>query len=181
MAKEPTTPKFELVRPPHLPETPVPSIPVVDPSNSGLASVQLFAAPDRALDAPNRAVGAPHVAVGVPHRPVDAPHRPLDRAHRDVDAPHRHVVPAHAHERRPHADVGDPHLAVADQLRLHHLPGLREAARGRHARACRARRAISAWRWSLLGIVMLVVGIIYHVQFMLGLRHERDGDDARTA
>ena len=25
----------------------------------------------------------------------------------------------------------------------------------------------------LLGIVMLVVGIIYHVQFMLGLRHER--------
>lgn len=26
----------------------------------------------------------------------------------------------------------------------------------------------------LLGIVMLVVGIAYHVQFMLGLRHERD-------
>jgi putative membrane protein len=25
----------------------------------------------------------------------------------------------------------------------------------------------------LLGIVMLVVGIVYHVQFMLGLRHER--------
>jgi putative membrane protein len=26
----------------------------------------------------------------------------------------------------------------------------------------------------LLGIVMLVVGIVYHVQFMLGLRHERE-------
>jgi putative membrane protein len=26
----------------------------------------------------------------------------------------------------------------------------------------------------LLGIVMLVVGIAYHVQFMIGLRHERD-------
>jgi putative membrane protein len=26
----------------------------------------------------------------------------------------------------------------------------------------------------LLGIVMLVIGIIYHIQFMLGLRHERD-------
>ena len=25
-----------------------------------------------------------------------------------------------------------------------------------------------------LGIVMLVIGIVYHVQFMLGLRHERD-------
>jgi putative membrane protein len=26
----------------------------------------------------------------------------------------------------------------------------------------------------LLGIVMLVIGIIYHIQFMLGLRHERE-------
>lgn len=26
----------------------------------------------------------------------------------------------------------------------------------------------------LLGIIMLVIGIIYHIQFMLGLRHERD-------
>jgi uncharacterized membrane protein YidH (DUF202 family) len=26
----------------------------------------------------------------------------------------------------------------------------------------------------LLGIVMLVVGIVYHIQFMLGLRHERE-------
>ena len=26
----------------------------------------------------------------------------------------------------------------------------------------------------LLGIVMLIVGILYHIQFMLGLRHERN-------
>jgi putative membrane protein len=26
----------------------------------------------------------------------------------------------------------------------------------------------------LLGIAMLVIGIIYHIQFMLGLRHERN-------
>jgi len=26
----------------------------------------------------------------------------------------------------------------------------------------------------LLGIIMLIVGIIYHVQFMIGLRHERE-------
>ena len=31
-----------------------------------------------------------------------------------------------------------------------------------------------------LGIVMLVLGIVYHIQFMLGLRHERDARCART-
>ena len=56
---------------------------------------------------------------------------------RAVVAAHGHVVPAHAHERRPHADVGDPHLAVADQLRLHDLPGVREAAGRRNHRPCR--------------------------------------------
>ena len=32
-----------------------------------------------------------------------------------------------------------------------------------------------------LGIGMLVLGIVYHVQFMLGLRHERHAHDGRTA
>ena len=46
---------------------------------------------------------------------------------------------------------------------------LREAGTLAHA----ARRAISASLWCALGIVMLVFGIVYHVQFMLGLRKER--------
>ena len=33
--------------------------------------------------------------------------------------------------------------------------------------------AISASRWCLLGILMLIGGIIYHVQFMIYLREQR--------
>ena len=87
-------------------------------------------------------------AAGRPTRHPSPPIRSGPDLRRAVVAAHRHVVPAHAHERRPHADVGDPHLAVADQLRLHDLPGVREAARCANViSACRMRRAISASRW----------------------------------
>ena len=92
---------------------------------------------------------------------------------RAVLAPHRHVVPAHAHERGPHADVGDPHVAVADQLRLHDLPGVREAAGPECHHACR-RRANFGVTLVALGILMLIGGIVYHVQFMIHLREERE-------
>ena len=89
-----------------------------------------------------------------------------------VVAAHRDVVPAHADERRPDADVGDPHLAVADRLRLHHLPGLPEAARVEHPEE---QQGPASLRLALvvLGVAMLVVGIGYHVIFMYGLREER--------
>ena len=98
--------------------------------------------------------------------------RPRSRSSCSVAA-HRHVVPAHAHERGSHADVGDPHVAVADLVRLHDLPGVREAARaGTFAHAAAPRNF--GVTLVALGIAMLVIGIIYHLQFMVGLRHERE-------
>ena len=47
--------------------------------------------------------------------------------------------------------------------------------------ARRMRRATSASRWSRSASCMLVLGIVYHVQFMLGLREQRERDDGGRA
>jgi hypothetical protein len=47
---------------------------------------------------------------------------------RTVVSTHRYVVSADSDERRPDVDVGDAYVLVVDQLRIHHLPGVPEAA-----------------------------------------------------
>ena len=92
--------------------------------------------------------------------------------HRAGLAAHRHVVSAHAHERRPYADVGDPHslsligfgFTIFQFFQKMHETGT-------------LIRPESARNFGMtlvaLGVLMLICGIIYHLQFMFGLRDER--------
>jgi hypothetical protein len=88
---------------------------------------------------------------------------------RAVVATHRHVLPTHSHERRPYPDVGHPHVAVVDQFQFFHkliqarvLPSSGPAVRDFGVSLV------------ILGVVMLVSGIAYHVAFMRGLRATRN-------
>jgi putative membrane protein len=75
-------------------------------------------------------------------------------------------------KRRPDPDVGDPQLAVPNRLRVHDLPVLREAQGCWPLASAHAARN-SGITLVALGIGILVLGIVYHVQFMVRLRHVR--------
>ena len=91
---------------------------------------------------------------------------------RAVVAAHRHVLPAHAHERRPDADVGDPHpLSLIGFGFTIYQVFESFARRDRHSAAAPANFGIAL---VLLGIGMLIVGIIYHLQFMARPAAHRD-------
>ena len=87
-------------------------------------------------------------------------------------AAHGHGIPADAYERRPHPDVGDRtslSLLSFGFTISQVFEKLRDAGTIAHAGAA-SNFGIAL---VILGILMLFGGIVYHVQFMLGLRHAR--------
>src|SRR5262249_16950118 len=108
-------------------------------------------------------------------RPIGGPALPHQNLARG--AAHRDVIPAHPPERGSHAHVGDPPRPVAHPLRVHDLTvPLHQARPPRHSGALPGAawgpRAFGSTRVGL-GIGMLVIGILYHVQFMNGRREIR--------
>ena len=83
------------------------------------------------------------------------------------------VIPAHANERGPDTDVRDSHLAVLDRVRIHDFPGFPKAARQPGVLKSGSSPRNFGETLVCLGIGMLVVGIGYHIVFMVGLRRER--------
>lgn len=74
----------------------------------------------------------------------------------------------------------DPHLAVADLLRLHNLPAVPKAGTITHAGSA-SNFGIAL---VILGILMLIGGIVYHVQIYArpspcATRHESGGPHSR--
>ncbi len=74
------------------------------------------------------------------------------------------------------ADERDPHIIIADQFRFHDfsVSGTSHWVEKSALGQSRTRRGNFGLTLVYLGVGMLVVGIVYHIQFMLGLRHERD-------
>jgi uncharacterized membrane protein YidH (DUF202 family) len=173
MARDDAASETKLVRPEHLPETPVPPIPTVDPSNSGLASVQL----------------SQHRTELSTHRTGLSEHRTSLSEYRTDLSTHRTDLSTERTEmsmRRTGMSFQRTRMS-ADRTLMSVIrtslslisfgftiyqvfDKLREAGTLAHAAAPRNFGVTLV----ALGIAMLVLGIVYHLQFMIGLRHERD-------
>lgn len=172
MASVPTTP--DLIRPERLPESPVPPLPSFDASKSGEASVQL----------------SEHRTKLSTHRTALSEHRTALSEHRTDLSQYRTGLSTSRTDmsmRRTGMSFQRTRLSAERTLMsvirtslsligfgftiFQFFQKLQESAVLKSAHAARNFGEALV----LLGIAMLVFGILYHVQFMLGLRRIRGG------
>lgn len=166
--------KTEPVRPERFIEEPLPPIPVVDERNSGLASVQL--SEHRTKLSTQRTGLSEHRTDLSEYRTDLSAHR-TDLSTERTDMSMRRTGMSFQRTRmsaeRTLMSVIRTSLSLISfgftifQL-IRGLQSSNVIAVGEHAARNFGVTLVA------LGILMLIVGIIYHVQFMLGLRHERE-------
>ncbi|MGK6316466.1 YidH family protein [Neorhizobium sp. DT-125] len=165
-------PKAIPERPARLPETPVPPVPKVDESKSDIASVQ-YSAYRTGLS--NHRTGLSEHRTSLSEYRTDLSTHRTDLSTDRTEMSMRRTGMSFQRTRM----SADRTLmsVIRTSLSLisfgftifQFFERMRDAGTITHAAAPRNFGATLV----LLGIVMLVVGIVYHVQFMLGLRHER--------
>jgi uncharacterized membrane protein YidH (DUF202 family) len=160
-------------RPEHLPVTPVPPIPKVDESNPDAASVQ-YSAYRTGLS--NHRTGLSEHRTSLSEYRTDlSTHRTdlsTDRTQMSMRRTGMSFQRTRMSAERTLMSVIRTSLSLISFgfTIFQVFEKLRDAGTIVHAAAPRNFGVTLV----LLGIVMLVIGIVYHIQFMLGLRHERD-------
>lgn len=162
----------KLVRPKRLPETPVPPVPVVDESRADVASVQ-YAAYRTGLS--NHRTGLSEHRTSLSEYRTDLSTHRTDLSTDRTDMSMRRTGMSFQRtrmsaERTLMSVIRTSLSLIGFGFTLYQLfEKLRDAGTITHARA----PVNFGIALVLLGIVMLVIGIVYHIQFMLGLRRER--------
>jgi uncharacterized membrane protein YidH (DUF202 family) len=165
--------KQALVRPSHLPETPVPSIPEVDASKPDLASVQ-YSAYRTGLS--NHRTGLSEHRTQLSEFRTDLSTHRTDLSTERTEMSMRRTGMSFQRTRmsadRTLMSVIRTSLSlISFGFTIYQVfEKLKEAGTLVHAAAPRNFGITLV----LLGILMLIVGIIYHVLFMVGLREERN-------
>lgn len=165
--------KLQPRRPDRLPESPVPPIPKVDESKADMASVQ-YSAYRTGLS--NHRTGLSEHRTSLSEYRTDLSTHRTDLSTDRTEMSMRRTGMSFQRTRM----SADRTLMSVIRTSLSLISfgftifqvfeKLRDAGTITHAAAPRNFGIALA----ALGIVMLVIGIVYHVQFMLGLRHERD-------
>jgi len=160
MAKQP--PK----RPKHLPETPVPPIPTVDQTNPDVASVQ-YSAYRTGLS--NHRTGLSEHRTSLSEFRTDLSGERTEMSMRRTGMSFQRT--RMSAERTLMSVIRTSLSLISFGFTIYQVfEKLRDAGALAHAAAPRNFGITLV----LLGIVMLVIGIIYHIQFMIGLRHVRN-------
>jgi uncharacterized membrane protein YidH (DUF202 family) len=169
----PRPPLTKPQRPARLPETPVPPIPVVDESRSDIASMQYSA---YRTDLSNHRTGLSEHRTSLSEYRTDLSMERTDLSTERTDMSMRRTGMSFQRTRlsadRTLMSVIRTSLSlISFGFTIYQaFEKLRQAGTLDHAGAPRNFGVTLV----LLGIVMLVVGIVYHVQFMTGLRQTRD-------
>ena len=173
MPKSADAPKLQSTRPERVPVTPVPPIPKVDESKPDIASVQ-YSAYRTGLS--NHRTGLSEHRTSLSEYRTDLSTYRTDLSTDRTDMSMRRT--GMSFQRTRMSAERTLMSVIRTSLSLigfgftifQFFEKLRDAGTLAHAAAPRNFGVTLV----LLGIVMLVIGIIYHIQFMLGLRHERE-------
>ncbi len=173
MAKPADAPKLQSTRPERVPVTPVPPIPKVDESKPDMASVQ-YSAYRTGLS--NHRTGLSEHRTSLSEYRTDLSTYRTDLSTDRTDMSMRRT--GMSFQRTRMSAERTLMSVIRTSLSLigfgftifQFFEKLRDTGTLAHAAAPRNFGVTLV----LLGIIMLVIGIIYHIQFMLGLRHERD-------
>ena len=173
MTKQPVKPKPQPIRPDRLPEKPVPPIPKVDESKTDMASVQ-YSAYRTGLS--NHRTGLSEHRTSLSEYRTDLSTFRTDLSTDRTEMSMRRTGMSFQRtrmsaERTLMSVIRTSLSLISFGFTIFQIfQKLRDSGTITHAAAPRNfGLALVA-----LGIVMLVIGIVYHIQFMLGLRHERD-------
>ena len=173
MTKQEAARKSELVRPERLPETPVPPIPEVDEFKADMASVQHSA---YRTGLSNHRTGLSEHRTSLSEYRTDLSTHRTDLSTERTEMSMRRTGMSFQRtrmsaERTLMSVIRTSLSLISFGFTIFQVfEKLRDAGT---LDACRRARNFGV-TLVLLGIAMLVIGIVYHVQFMLGLRHERE-------
>ncbi len=173
MPKPPDAPKLQSKRPDRVPVTPVPPVPKVDESKPDIASVQ-YSAYRTGLS--NHRTGLSEHRTSLSEYRTDLSTFRTDLSTDRTEMSMRRTGMSFQRtrmsaERTLMSVIRTSLSLISFGFTIFQVfEKLRDAGTIVHAAAPRNFGVTLV----LLGIVMLVIGIVYHIQFMLGLRHERD-------